>query len=129
MTNLKFNIYMVSLAAIFVALALVAHQNGTLLRELSGLGRVVIGLVVATPVMLSLFVFMLRVKALKHDEYQAQMLQQRMVYAIMTSMLYSVVMGFAGQYGQTGSAPFYVVPVAYWYGTFWLSSLLGPYKP
>lgn len=129
MTNLKFNIYMVSFAAIFVGLAFVAHQNSAQLRELSGLGLMAIGLVIATPVMMSLFVFMLRVRALKHDEYQAQMLQQRMVYAIMTSMLYSVVMGFAGHYGQAGSAPFYVVPVAYWYGTFLLSSLLGPYKP
>jgi hypothetical protein len=129
MTNLKFHIYMVLFAVIFVGLAFMAHQYTTQLRAMSELGRVGIGLVIAAPVLLTLFVFMLRVNALKQDEYQAQMLQQRMVYAIMVSMLYSIVMGFAGHYGQAGTAPFYVTPVVYWYGTFWLSSLLGPYKP
>jgi hypothetical protein len=129
MTNVRFNSYMALLAIIFTAMAYAAHQNAAQLRQLSELWRVAIGIAIAAPVALSLFVFMLRVKELRHDEYQAQMLNQRMVYATMTSMLYAVVKGFADQYGQVPTTPFYVWPVVYWYLTFWLSSLFGPYKP
>lgn len=129
MTNFRFTISTVLCAAIFVGLAYVADQNSALLRQLSVLGRTAIGLAIAAPVVISIFVFMLRVKELKSDEYQAQMLNQRMVYATMASMLYSIIKGFTDHHGQVATTPFYVWPVVYWYLTFWLSSLLGPYRP
>jgi hypothetical protein len=129
MTNVRFNIYLALLAFMFVTMAYAADQNEALLRQLPELSRVAIALAIAAPVALSLLVFMLRVKELKNDEYQAEMLNQRMVYATMTSLLYSVVKGFTDQYGQVAATPFYVWPIIYWYLTFWFSSLFGPYKP
>lgn len=128
MTNKRFNIYLFLLAAAFLGLAYAAHLNEAILHQTSAVARTVIGFVVASPFVLSIFVFMLRMKALKHDEYQANMLQQRMVYATMAAMFYALIKGFTDQYDEAQHAPLYIWPAVYWYLTFWFSSLFGPYK-
>ena len=117
------------LATAFITLAYVADRNEEWLRTLPATARAAIGIVVVIPFILSILAYMLRVKALQGDEYQANMLQQRMAYATMASILYTLMKGFIDQYGEQRSAPFYIWPAIYWYLIFWFSGLFGPYKP
>ena len=129
MTNFKFNAALFLLAVTFVFFSYLAELNADYLRSITAIGRALLGMIVVTPFILTMLVCMIRVKALEHDEYQANMLQQRMIYAVGAAMLYSLMKGFIDQYGETQNAPFYIWPAVYWYLTFWFSGLLGPYKP
>lgn len=130
MTNLRFNIYLMLLAATFVGLAFAAEQNADYLRQLSFWLRMALAFVTAAPFMLSILLYMLRLKELRQDEYQAHLLQQRMAFATMAALFYTIFMGFTERYGpDAGVAVLYILPALAWYGAFAVSGLFGSEKP
>lgn len=128
MTNLRFHIYLLLLAALSIALAYAAEQNEEDLRQLSSPIRLAIGLVITVPFWLSIFTYFRRLKALEHDEYQSHMLQRRMAYATAVAISYSTAMSFWDVYGQAEVGPVYIYAPLFWYGTFAVSGFFGPEK-
>ena len=128
-TSKGLNIALLLLSTIFLGLAYLAHVNQLQLQQMSSLARTVVGILVASPFALSFLAYMLRMRSLKRDEYQANMLRQRMEYATMAAIFYALIKGFSQQYGEAEGTPFYIWPAVFWYLIFWFSSVFGPYKP
>lgn len=129
MTQSRFELSVATLAVIFFLSAYCADWLEIELRQLPVIGLSVVGLIVALPFFLTLMLVQKRIKQLELDEYQAYKLRERVAYASMAALFYTLVKGFMIQYKPEAGAPFYVWPAAFWYVTFWFNGLFGPHKP
>jgi hypothetical protein len=123
MSNRKFNFLVLLCAILWLGMTFAAIPFSEELMAMPSLGRLLVSFGVSAPVVATLSLLTQRLAALKHDEYQQQLLRGQVLWASIMAIMMTATTGFAMAYAPDANGMIYTITVTTWYAGFLLRGL------